>query len=203
MITVTRSKSEVAAQVQRLRELRLLVRPMTFFNESNIEAIDAQIALLHGLRTSSALDRDEADDCRLLGILLDTEAWIEGDSAVETPSEGWESLKIPGGNELKLVSSDEAPVARCQHKTPCGDCPWRPTALKGWLGSLSPDEWLQAARSESRIDCHTQLGAQCAGAAIFRANIAKRPANPKLLVLKPDREKVFPDPGAFLRHHTR
>lgn len=88
-----------------------------------------------------------------------------------------------------------------QHTTPCKDCPWRKVSMKGWLGSKhTPEEWTQAAHGESRIECHIHK-AQCAGAAIYRANVCKAPRDPKMLVLKPDRTAVFSSPRDFITHH--
>jgi hypothetical protein len=102
----------------------------------------------------------------------------------------------------QLVSSDEARPAKRQHETPCSDCPWRRKALPGWLGSMTAEEWVAAAHSETRIDCHTLIGAQCAGAATYRANICKRPRDPELLLLNSDRVVVFARPHEFLDHHN-
>ncbi len=34
----------------------------------------------------------------------------------------------------KFISSEDAVQAKCQHTTPCSDCPWRRDSLNGWLG---------------------------------------------------------------------
>lgn len=102
----------------------------------------------------------------------------------------------------QLVSSDEARPARGQHKQPCSDCPFARTALAGWLGSDTPASWMKMAHGETRMECHTLIGAQCAGAAIYRANVCKKPRDPALLTLPADRVKVFAGPPEFLRHHT-
>ncbi len=65
---------------------------------------------------------------------------------------------------------------KSQHSTPCNDCPWRRKSMPGWLGSeQEPEEWVQTALSESFVECHVNSPNQCAGLAIFRANIYKRP----------------------------
>jgi hypothetical protein len=102
----------------------------------------------------------------------------------------------------KLISSREAVEAKCQHKTPCSDCPWARDSLKGWLGTMTPEEWLAAAHSETSIECHTLLGAQCAGSAIYRANVCKTPRYPEILQLPKDPDKVFTSPMQFHEHHT-
>lgn len=101
----------------------------------------------------------------------------------------------------QLISSDEAVPATHQHDVACSDCPWARTALPGWLGALSADEWLQEAHGEADIECHVLTGVQCAGAAIYRANMGKLPRDPSLLRLSPDRQKVFACPSEFKAHH--
>lgn len=101
----------------------------------------------------------------------------------------------------QLVSSDKARPVITQHTTPCSDCPWRRDSLQGWLGSLSPRAWLSAAHGEDTADCHTTRGPQCAGLAIYRSNVCKRPRNTAALVLPKDRELVFSSPVEFLTHH--
>ena len=101
----------------------------------------------------------------------------------------------------QLISSEEAEVAVAQHRRPCSDCPWARTALNGWLGSSTPEEWLRYAHGEGTSECHTLLGAQCAGFAIYRANVCKVPIDRNALVLPPDRERVFATPMEFLEHH--
>jgi hypothetical protein len=110
---------------------------------------------------------------------------------------------MPPRKRKQLISSDEAVPAKSQHKRPCSDCPWSRGALPGWLGGFTVDEWLAAAHGEEHIDCHTLKGAQCAGAAIYRANVCKSPRDPAALVCEPDAAKVFTTPAAFRDHHAR
>jgi hypothetical protein len=100
-----------------------------------------------------------------------------------------------------LISSDEATPATRQHQRPCSDCPWRRDSLAGWLGVMSPREWLSAAHGDGTIECHVHPGAQCAGAAIYRANVAKLPRLLSALRLPADRRRVFGAPAEFLEHH--
>lgn len=101
----------------------------------------------------------------------------------------------------QLISADEATVATCQHTAPCSDCPWARTSLPGWLGTLSPEEWLALAHGEGSAECHTRHGAQCAGLAIYRRNVCKSTRDPNALRLPADRERVFASPIQFLAHH--
>lgn len=103
----------------------------------------------------------------------------------------------------QLISSDDSVPATEQHKAACSDCPWARTALPGWLGALSADDWLKEAHGEADIECHVLTGVQCAGAAIYRANIGKLPRDAALLRLPADKAKVFATPSEFLAHHAR
>lgn len=101
----------------------------------------------------------------------------------------------------QFITTEEAREAAGQHKAPCSDCPWSRRSAAGWLGASTREEWLADAHGESQIDCHTLLGAQCAGAAIYRANVCKRPRDASLLLLPADREKVFATKQEFWEHH--
>jgi hypothetical protein len=102
----------------------------------------------------------------------------------------------------QFKSSEDAIDAKCQHTSPCSDCPWTRKALNGWLGSLSADEWVRIAHSDSVVDCHTLRGAQCAGIAVYRRNVAKM-AYPPNLKLEADRVNVFANPMQFVEHHSK
>jgi len=93
---------------------------------------------------------------------------------------------------------------KSQRTQPCRECPFRRVAPRGWLGNIPVDTFLEHAHSESVMDCHLGRGKhQCAGAAIYRANVLKRTRNPDLIIeLPPDREKVFAAPNEFREHHT-
>lgn len=104
--------------------------------------------------------------------------------------------------ERRLVSdADAIPRAR-QHTKPCGDCPWTRRALPGWLGSGTPEEWIELAHGEVKEPCHTVGNQQCAGLAIFRANVFKTPRYPGTLQLPQDTHRVFASNEEFLAHHT-
>jgi hypothetical protein len=93
---------------------------------------------------------------------------------------------------------------RKQHTKPCRECPWRRAALRGWLGDMGIETFLDHAHSESVLDCHLGDGSQqCVGAAIYRANVGKRTRYPNLILMMPaDREKIFTSPMEFTAHHT-
>ena len=104
---------------------------------------------------------------------------------------------------LKLISSDEATPAGKQITKPCSDCPWSRTALNGWLGGNTAEEWIQMVHGETIIECHVHPDVQCAGAAIYRANVCKRLRDRKALTLPADRESVFARPTEFVDHHEK
>lgn len=103
----------------------------------------------------------------------------------------------------QLLTTADAVPAKGQHTAPCSDCPWARTALKGWLGGESADNWVAEAHADAPIPCHVLDGAQCAGAAIYRANVCKRPRDPGALLLPADRKRVFASPVEFKRHHDQ
>ena len=89
-----------------------------------------------------------------------------------------------------------------QHKKPCADCPWSRKSLQGWLGSHDANTWIVMAHGEHFIDCHLTKNRQCAGAAIYRANVFKSCRNSLLLELDADRALVFSTPAEFKAHHA-
>lgn len=104
----------------------------------------------------------------------------------------------------QLVTHHEAVPRKRQHKTPCSDCPWARKSLAGWLGGMSAMEWLLLAHGEGKADCHTTIGPQCAGMAIYRANVHKVPRDPSILQGFPQNKVlVFASPQEFLNHHNK
>lgn len=101
----------------------------------------------------------------------------------------------------KCVSHAEAKPSKVQHKTPCSDCPFRRDALPGWLGGNTAEDFVSFARGDEPYPCHTKIGPQCAGLAIFRANICKSPRNPEALIAPQNKRLVFAWTDEFLKHH--
>jgi hypothetical protein len=101
----------------------------------------------------------------------------------------------------QLLTYLDAKPRKKQHRKPCSDCPFARTALRGWLGSMTAEEWLAGAHGEALIDCHTVSNQQCAGSAIYRANMAKSCRRKDVLVLPPNKELAFAHPQEFLNHH--
>ena len=94
---------------------------------------------------------------------------------------------------------------------PCFDCPWRRNAAQGWLGPFTAEEWVEMAHSDIAIACHITITdedwddegmRQCAGAAIYRSNVAKSPRYPQVLTLPADLDTVFGF-GEFVKYHNR
>lgn len=103
----------------------------------------------------------------------------------------------------QLLDSSKARLTKHQHVRPCSDCPWRRDSLPGWLGGNTPEQWRQWAHGETRVDCHVFINQQCAGLAIYRANVCKSVRDASILKLPGDKESVFGTPAEFINHHTR
>jgi len=97
---------------------------------------------------------------------------------------------------------DRLPTAQ-QHTTPCAGCPWTRKAIAGYLGGYSPEEWIQMVHGEHHIDCHSTTNQQCAGAAIYRANVCKSVKDPEALRLPSNEVTVFSTPMEFLSYHNK
>lgn len=102
----------------------------------------------------------------------------------------------------KLIASGETPPAKKQITRPCSDCPMARTALNGWLGGATPEEYAQLAHSDTIVSCHVQTNVQCAGMAIYRRNVCKR-VTPPGLILPADHAAVFSNPMEFKAHHSK
>ncbi len=102
----------------------------------------------------------------------------------------------------------------------CPECPFRPTALRGWLGpTQDPGEFLREAFSEKGMPCHMVVNAQegevtaeqaaalpvCRGSLDCANASGKRFRNPELAALQ-EEVRAAPTPvlnsGAFYTHHT-
>jgi len=103
----------------------------------------------------------------------------------------------------QLKTYHDAKPAKRQHTSPCSDCPFARTALRGWLGNMSPAQWIQIAHGDGIIECHTVSNQQCAGAAIYRANVCKDPRNREALRLPANKTRVFGQITEFLQHHAK
>ena len=114
-----------------------------------------------------------------------------------------ETKKTILARKPRMTTSDEAVPTTTQPTKPCHDCPFARTAINGWLGGNTKEEWSEMVRGEVEIPCHALKGPQCAGAAIMRGNMCKRPRDRSLLVLPPDRLRVFANTREFEEHHAK
>lgn len=100
----------------------------------------------------------------------------------------------------KLIA-DTGRVSNRQHTTPCSDCPMRRDSVPAWLGGNTPELYQRLAHSDEIVHCHVISNQQCAGMAIYRANVCKR-VDPPGLKLPADKVLVL-GLGEFLPHHTK
>ena len=100
----------------------------------------------------------------------------------------------------QLLATGQTPPAKRPLSKPCSDCPMARTALNGWLGGSTPEEYAALAHSDARPPCHVHGNVECAGMAIYRANVLKNPRTPGLTLPK-DTALVFASPIEFLAHH--
>ena len=108
----------------------------------------------------------------------------------------------------QLMTADEAKVTQRQHKSPCSDCPWARKSVKGWLGMIPAEEWIALAHGEGSADCHGTKQPDdepwnCAGLAIYRANVCKSLRDLTAMRLPANRITVFASRTEFLSHHLR
>lgn len=103
-----------------------------------------------------------------------------------------------------------------QHKSPCSACPFHRGVQPDALGGSSPEKYVGQVTGPFWLPCHMHSNfadpnwktdtskAQCAGAAIFRANVGVIDKMPDaLLHLPPDPNKVFASYTEFYAHHKQ
>jgi hypothetical protein len=112
------------------------------------------------------------------------------------------TVKDVMSGKRRCINSEEAPKSKEQQTVPCGDCPFARNALRGWLGGNTVEQWVVTLNGDHKIPCHAIRGPQCAGAAILRSNICKRPRDKSVLLLPADRKKVFAGLHEFKEHHS-
>lgn len=102
-------------------------------------------------------------------------------------------------------------------RKPCKECPFRRKSMPGHTGDTEPEEFIQTALADYRMPCHLtidysdpewkekfdqkQIGKECAGNAVFFANICKVPRDRSRLRLKEDEINVFSTATEFVAHH--
>lgn len=99
-------------------------------------------------------------------------------------------------------------------KKPCKDCPYSRTVIPGALGGSDPEVYIGQGQGSFWLPCHKtcdfsdpnwktdyQSTQQCAGAAMYRANIGRdKTLSPQLLRLPPS-ELAFGSPEELYAHH--
>lgn len=97
----------------------------------------------------------------------------------------------------------------------CKQCPWSRTVEPGALGGSPPETYLGQAAGPFILPCHLHCDfddpdwkaktvdtPQCAGAAIYRANVGMAQyLPPQVHRLNPDVDTVFATSVEFLAHH--
>lgn len=97
---------------------------------------------------------------------------------------------------------------------PCAECPFARATAPGMTGGASPLVYIGQTSGPFLLSCHMDPGyeanrrspalLQCAGAAIFRANIGVASKMPKALhALDADHKLVFSTPAELLAHHAK
>jgi hypothetical protein len=97
---------------------------------------------------------------------------------------------------------------------PCKNCPFSPNTAPGYLGGSQPEVYIGQAFGPFRLPCHlhyrsdapdwkeqTMEVSQCAGAAIFRANVGVTAYLPDELHKLPPSGDAFKSAIHFLAHH--
>lgn len=110
---------------------------------------------------------------------------------------------MSGKLRSKMLTHEDGAPATTQHKSPCSDCPFRRDSVPGWLADMTPGEYLALAHSDEKVECHVLQTQQCAGLAIYRRNVAKKPRDPEVLILPANQRDVFGNPVEFIAHHQR
>lgn len=99
-------------------------------------------------------------------------------------------------------------------RKPCAECPFSKATAPGMTGGSDPGVYIGQGMGPFFLPCHMDPKyyedrnslelTQCAGAAIYRANIGVSDIMPDtLLSLPPDKDLVFADPAELLSHHLQ
>lgn len=100
-------------------------------------------------------------------------------------------------------------------KSPCRECPMRRKSLPGWLGAATPKRFIASVLADIEMPCHMTVdyekpnwreeiektGRQCAGVAVFFANICKMSHAKDRARLPADPKNVFTMAEEFVLHH--
>lgn len=98
-------------------------------------------------------------------------------------------------------------------KSPCNTCPFNKKVKPGELGGSHPMVYIEQIHGPYWLPCHSHTNykdpnwkrdfskPQCAGAAIFRANLQIDNKMPEFLHHLPASNQVFKNEEEFLLHH--
>jgi len=79
-----KTQKEIEIQITQLKEIQEKVRPASFFGDSHLDAIDAQIKVLEeDMDNDDIEDEFESGELNVLTAALDTREWIDGESEID------------------------------------------------------------------------------------------------------------------------
>ncbi len=118
-----------------------------------------------------------------------------------------------GTAEIKVAALKNQNKSSHGCRVPCTECPYSRKTEPGKLGGSMPAVFIGQALGPFLLSCHMDPDyeknnrspalLQCAGAAIFRANIGAAPLLPAALMkLETNIDLVFATPAEFLVHHA-
>ena len=96
---------------------------------------------------------------------------------------------------------------------PCNECPFSKTIEPGFTGGSDPSVYIGQGHGSFWLPCHKDCDfddpdwkkdtsvQQCAGAAIYRANIERDHLMPKMLHRLPKSDLAFESPEELYAHH--
>lgn len=174
--------------------------------------IDGLVAATKMFDPSLGLPPTDGGLCRCDGVEAYT-AWAEGKSWISTRSEG--VAEAEGEREAigGAIREDEIPSEMDKSpKVPCKQCPFSRRCEPGALGGSSPAVYIGQSQGSFFLPCHLHTDyddpnwkvdvtrPQCAGAAIYRANLGVAYSE-RLLHLPAGHPDVFASHEEFLAHH--
>jgi hypothetical protein len=115
-----------------------------------------------------------------------------------------------------MIDKDKIPEKSKTLKKQCKDCPYSKTVVPGGLGGAKPEVYIGQGHGPFYLPCHKTCDfndpnwkdnvtnpKQCAGAAIYRANIERADIMPKSLLKLPKNNSVFESPEELYSHHAK
>lgn len=112
------------------------------------------------------------------------------------------------------IIKEKIPEDSKSMKKPCKDCPFSKSVKPGGLGGSDPAVYVGQGHGPFYLPCHKTCDftdpnwkdnvsdpKQCAGAAIYRANIERDELFPESLLRLPKDDSVFGSPEELYAHH--